>query len=279
MAYANYYEGVAANAEQPPLGWSRRLRRAIRNGYLASRYGYRMRPASRVGRFLVPLARRHREEADEFVRHLRLEREHSRLLDVGCGDGEFLARMEQLGWDVEGIDPSEDAVRLARSRGVSVRLGTLGQAADLPRSSFDAVTFRLVLEHLPDPAAGLTAAREALKPGGLVWIASPSLEAEAHRRFGPDWILLEAPRHAVMFTPSSLAGLLGSLGFEPIALRPSRQARWSYRLSAAIARGLPPFQHAPQLPPGLALQARIADLKAIFRPALADVVVLLARKV
>jgi 2-polyprenyl-3-methyl-5-hydroxy-6-metoxy-1,4-benzoquinol methylase len=276
LAYRTYYDDAAPPREQDsPRGW-RRFRRALRNGYLSSKYGYRVSPASSVGQLVVPLLPRYRELADEHVRHLRLPEGAPRLLDVGCGEGEFLAEMQALGWAVEGLDPSADAVATAQARGIRARKATLSEAS-LDPASFDAITFRLVFEHLRDPVTALTECRRALKSRGLLWIATPSLDSEAHRIFGRNWIHLEPPRHAVVYTASALARLLGLTGFEIVSVRPSRQARWSFRLSEALARGLSPFENAPPLSRRLALRAALADLKALRHPEKADVVVVIAQ--
>jgi 2-polyprenyl-3-methyl-5-hydroxy-6-metoxy-1,4-benzoquinol methylase len=279
LAYRDYYEGaVAPQPVNGPRGWGR-LRRALRNGYLNTRYGYDLAPASRLGALIVSLTPRYREKADEVVRHLEARQGSRRLLDVGCGEGEFLATMQALGWSVEGIEPSADAVAVARARDVPVVQGTFADVALAP-ASFDAVTIRLVFEAFPDPVAVLGACRRALKAGGILWIASPSLESDAHRVFGSDWIFLDPPRHAVLYTPSALVRLVTRLGFSVVALRPSRMAPWSFRMSAALASGLSPFNPpAPPLPRKLALRARFADLRGLRRPELADVVVVIARKV
>jgi SAM-dependent methyltransferase len=276
LAYRTYYSDAAPPQEEDSRrGW-RRFRRALRNGYLNSRYGYRLGPASVVGPLVVLLLPRHRELADEHVRHLRLPEGRPRILDVGCGEGEFLAEMQSLGWSVEGLDPSAEAVATAQARGVPASKATLSEAR-LEPGSFDAITFRLVFEHLRDPVTALAECRRALKPGGVLWIATPSLDSEAHRAFGRDWIGLEPPRHAVVYTAPALSRLLTAAGFEIVAVRPSRQARWSFRLSAALAQGRRPFENAPPLSRRLALHAALADLQALHSPERADVVVVLAR--
>ena len=94
IAYRNYYEGARALSAKTSLGSWRHTRRALRNGYLNSRYGYGLTPASRLGRVVVPFLPGHRQKADEYVRHLRRPPGRPRLLDVGCGEGEFLAAMQ-----------------------------------------------------------------------------------------------------------------------------------------------------------------------------------------
>ena len=277
LAYRTYYDGCAAAAatEQTEHGL-RRFRSALRNGYLNSKYGYRARPATVLGRVVVPALPRYRDLADEHVRHLDLPVGSPKLLDVGCGEGEFLAQMRALGWSVAGLDPSADAVSIAQARGVPVSTGTLSEA-ELEPDSLDAITFRLVFEHLPRPSVELARCRKALRRGGILWIATPSLDSEAHRRFGRDWIHLEAPRHAVLYTKGALVRLIREAGFELASVKPYRQARWSFRLSAALARGLPPFEKAPPLPSRLAARAALANLQALRRPERADVIIVIAR--
>jgi SAM-dependent methyltransferase len=283
LAYGNYYYEHGADAPiagrpaaAPPHGW-RNLRRAIRNGYLNSRFGYGQAPASRLGRLIVPLLPRQREKAEEYVRHLSLPPGRPRLLDVGCGEGEFVAEMASLGWDAEGIDPTAEALAPARARGARVTQGDLTNVA-LDEGALDAISFRLAFEHIPDPVGALGACHRALKPGGVVWIATPNLDSDSSRAFGDAWIFLETPRHAVLYTPASLHRLLRRCTFEPVLLRPSRRAAWSYRLSGAIARGEAPFRGPRRLSPRERGRARLADLRALFTPERADVVVVVAQK-
>jgi 2-polyprenyl-3-methyl-5-hydroxy-6-metoxy-1,4-benzoquinol methylase len=276
LAYRDCYDGPPSSPADSPHGW-RRLRRALRNGYLNARYGYRLEPASRFGAFFVPLLPAYRQKADEYVRHLHQPSAGAQLLDVGCGEGDFLAAMQGMGWLVTGIEPSEEGAAIARAKGVPVEQTTLARAS-LADDSFDAVTIRLVFELLPDPSRALDVCRRALKPGGLLWVASPSLDSETHRIFRADWIFLDPPRHAVVYTPGSLSRLVERSGFEIVRLVPSQNAVWSFRMSAAIAGGLPPFDQPPRLPRRLAFRARLADLKAFRRPEVSDVVIVIARK-
>jgi SAM-dependent methyltransferase len=275
LAYRTYYDGAGTRPTQTsPSDW-RRVRRALRNGYLNSKYGYSASPATAVGRVLVPILPHYRELADEHVRHLSMPPGAATLLDVGCGEGEFLAGMQALGWCGIGLDPSADAVSIARGRGVRASTGTFPEV-ELEPASLDAITFRLVFEHISEPSGALARCRSALRPRGALWIATPSLDSEAHHVFGRDWIHVEAPRHAVLYTRQALIRLLDENGFDVVGVRPSRQARWSFRLSAALARGLSPFEDAPPLSRHLAARAAMADLKALGRPEAADVIVIVA---
>lgn len=143
------------------------------------------------------------------VRHLQAARPHpGRVLDLGCGSGAFLLAAQQAGWQGIGTDRGE-AAEIARSRGVEVQ----DCAADVP-GSVDAVTAWHSLEHFPDPAAELHAARAKLASDGRLIVAVPDAggwQARLHGRFG---FALDVPRHLFHFDRGSLARLLDETGFE-----------------------------------------------------------------
>lgn len=133
-----------------------------------------------------------------------------RLLDIGCGDGKFLADMKRLGWEVVGIEPDPQAAKIANEKlGISVFAGTLGKA-DLPSNSFDAVTMKHVIEHVEDPIKVLRECYRILKPGGKLSIATPNTDCLQHRLFGSAWLELDPPRHFHLFSASTLRKLLES---------------------------------------------------------------------
>lgn len=200
-----------------------------------------------------------------------------RILDVGCGNGEFLARMRCLGWDCEGIDIDPGAVKVAKAAGLSVRLATL---ADLvregPERRFDAIALDHVLEHLYDPVGSLRTARKLLSPGGFVWIATPNLSGLGHRTFGRAWRPLDPPRHLVLFSPDALRSALRSAGFAGQLEQPAaRTACWVFALSGAPADGSNPL--LARAPLAVRLKALVADLVARRCPALAEELVIVAR--
>ena len=86
-----------------------------------------------------------------------------RLLDVGCGGGEFLHRMHAQGWQVTGLDLAESVVKRVRDiLGLPVLTGTLPHA-DLKPESFEVVTLWHALEHMPRPLEALRHAYDLLR--------------------------------------------------------------------------------------------------------------------
>ena len=154
-----------------------------------------------------------------------------KLLDVGCGNGTFLARMREAGWDVLGIEPDPLAVKQAREQnGIEVIAGSL-ESANLAESSFDAVTLSHVIEHVYDPVALLTSCRRLLVPGGLVTILTPNVESFGHTTFASSWFALDPPRHLFLFSSKTLRTCCERSGLQVRMLRTS--SRMGYLISYA----------------------------------------------
>lgn len=143
----------------------------------------------------------------------------STLLDVGSGEGRFLARMRGLGWKVQGVESDGRAVEVARrNHGLEVVEADIAEA-NLPEGAFDVVTLRHVLEHVPDPVALLTGVHRTLRPGGLLVLLTPNVDSLGHRLLGEGWRGLEPPRHLYLFSKRTLATSVQRAGFSIQTLR------------------------------------------------------------
>lgn len=141
-----------------------------------------------------------------------------RVLDIGCAAGYFLSVMQEEGWNVTGLEPS-DAIRIQAEKelGVSnVRGGLLGVDDDLIKGTFDLVTFWDVIEHIPDPRAALVRARELLAPGGLLIVETQDVESRAEKILGKKWQHYKHAEHIYHFNKKTLSRLLDEAGFAPL---------------------------------------------------------------
>jgi SAM-dependent methyltransferase len=132
-----------------------------------------------------------------------------RLLDFGCGAGDFLAKSRDLGWKCCGVELSDRAIAAASARGLEVRRST----ADYPDASFDYVRANHSLEHVLDPPAVLAELHRLLRPGGTLFIGVPTRDGLPARVFGRHWWYLGAPVHPVTFSTRGLVGLVRRIGF------------------------------------------------------------------
>ncbi len=211
-AYKTYY--THQGKPVPPDTWLRRIYPHIQTAYLARRYGYGEKTGLQnwlLG-LLLYLHPGRRADTDFSVMYLPA-RSGGRLLEVGCGSGQMLRLMQDLGWEVEGVDFDPAAVDNARGRGLDVKLGTL-EDQSYPDDHFDAVTMSHLVEHVHEPLQLFRESYRILKPGGRLVAVTPNNESLGHKIFGRDWRGLEPPRHLHVFNLASLRRLASRAGFQ-----------------------------------------------------------------
>jgi SAM-dependent methyltransferase len=159
----------------------------------------------------------------------------SRLLEVGCAHGGYLAQATAAGWQVDGIEPDAAAAERAKDRGFNVQLGTLTDAG-IPNSSREAVVAWMVLEHVPDPLAFVQDAYRILAPGGVFCVSVPNSSGLERYVFGRYWLGYDAPRHLQVFSARRLTELLHDCGFVDIEV--IHQASIRYWWGSVAAWGM-----------------------------------------
>jgi len=218
---------------------------------IASYFGYNQfldGPASRLMGKLSGLPPFVRERAGRKVMWIE-SCNRGKLLDIGCGQGKFLARMQNFGWNVSGVEPDAEAANIARERfGVEVAAGAV-EKARFPDGHFEAVTMRHVIEHIHDPLSILMEVRRILKPGGNIIVTTPNAESMGHRHFGRSWFPLDPPRHLHLFSMSRLRACAERAGLQVKQMRTTAHAiRWIWAGSRLIERdGALPGAMLPEL--------------------------------
>ena len=168
----------------------------------------------------------HRDRLDAFAE--LLGRPSGSVLDIGCGGAWLLRYAAAHGWDVQGIEPSRGMWERARHR-APVLLGMFPDV-DLGGRTFDAVNMKLVMEHVPDPAALVADVRAALNPDGVACIEVPNdfnclQEAVRTRMDKPAWWVCY-PVHVNYFSFDSLERLLMRVGLEPVKRDATYPMEW-----------------------------------------------------
>ncbi len=135
-----------------------------------------------------------------------------RLLDVGCGTGEFLAAASAAGYETFGFDFDAEAVKTAQEQfGLkNIFSGDLWSfAAGENAGQFDVVTAFEVLEHSPTPGEFAADLAKLVRPGGFLAVSVPNRERRP--RFQYDWDF--PPNHLSRWNKECLAGILRRNGF------------------------------------------------------------------
>ncbi|OQX61574.1 MAG: hypothetical protein B5M56_08685 [Desulfococcus sp. 4484_241] len=144
-----------------------------------------------------------------------------RLLDVGCGSGEFLEIAKSRGWETTGIDISPVHRDKFRTHlGIPLVVGDFNDV-DFPAESFDAVTLGDSIEHMHNPRDAVKKIFSILRPGGIGYIRTPDISHIIPRLAGKRWIQLKPLEHLYYFSRSTMRLLLENEGFNVITIRSS----------------------------------------------------------
>lgn len=148
-----------------------------------------------------------------------------KLLEPGCGRGEFLGHFHKLGMDCHGLDSSAEIKSFLAATGIPVQICDV-ETEKLPYAdnTFDVIYNKSFLEHLREPDVFLSEARRILKPGGLLLCLVPDWEAN-HKIYFDDFT------YRTPFTVVSLRDIYRICDFERIFVSPSAP---SYRFALKI---------------------------------------------
>ncbi|WP_313374668.1 class I SAM-dependent methyltransferase [Chishuiella sp.] len=143
-----------------------------------------------------------------------------KILDYGCGVGDFLELMQQKGYDVLGMEPNPTARTIAQkkigeSKVVSIELKNIQQ-------KFDVITLWHVLEHIPNLNETIIELKNHLTENGVLIIAVPNHESYDAKYYGKYWAAYDVPRHLWHFSKNSMEKLLDNFGMKIENINPMK---------------------------------------------------------
>jgi len=147
------------------------------------------------------------------------------LLDVGCGCGFFLKEAGNRGWDVAGVDPSEESTIYCEKL-LSKSVTHKGTLKDFSQEKvYDVITMINVLDHSTEPWSEIERVRVLLKPKGLIFLRFPNgvFHSTLYKiskifkleNFIKDFLIF----HEYSFTPKFIRRLLHDHGFSNIVIQ------------------------------------------------------------
>lgn len=168
-----------------------------------------------------------------------------KVLDVGCGVGDFLHTAEMHGWECTGVEPSEDAKVIAQKR-MNGKIISSEDLENIPEGFFDLITMWHVLEHVDDLRWQVEQLRRLVKPKGRVVIALPNYKSYDGQYYKKLWAAYDVPRHLNHFNKTTLTKIFKACGMELVKMD---KLRWDayyisymseqYKLhSLPLARGV-----------------------------------------
>lgn len=136
-----------------------------------------------------------------------------RLLDIGCGVGDFLQTAESKGWECIGVEPSDDAKAIAQKR-TKAKILKSEELEKMEDASFDLITMWHVLEHVDNLKWQMEQLNRLVKPNGRVVIAVPNYKSYDGQYYKELWAAYDVPRHLNHFNRTTLPNIFKTNGLK-----------------------------------------------------------------
>lgn len=167
------------------------------------------------------------------IKRIKKVQPEGKLLDMGCGRGDFLRIAHENGYEVQGSDLSTAD---GTHPDIPIFQGFL-QDANFRSKSFDIIVTRNTLEHIFDPNEDLRELNRLLKPGGVLYVKVP------HRKYEEGWrcraffgfkSLFTPPVHLNHFDTFTLKRILEKNGFEFVSWESEKPSKSENKLKNTI---------------------------------------------
>jgi 2-polyprenyl-3-methyl-5-hydroxy-6-metoxy-1,4-benzoquinol methylase len=129
-----------------------------------------------------------------------------KILDIGCGTGEFLAKCKQKGFSITGVEPSD----VARANAEKETEQHIYSSLENVQGTFDCITLWHVLEHVHDLNHYVTELKNKLSKNGTIFIAVPNHECRDAQFYKEQWAGYDVPRHLWHFNRKSMTTLINN---------------------------------------------------------------------
>lgn len=153
----------------------------------------------------------------DLLRKFECYRENNALLDIGCGQGQFLSVAKSMHWQIEGIEIAPYAVEICNKFKLNAICGDFLEL-DLKNNYYDIITMSEVLEHITQPKKYLLKINHVLRRGGVFFFTTPNFNSLTRILLQNKWRLIHK-EHLFYFTPVSIKKLLDQVNFKIIEFK------------------------------------------------------------
>ncbi|HIP49242.1 MAG TPA: class I SAM-dependent methyltransferase [Lutibacter sp.] len=147
-----------------------------------------------------------------------------RLLDIGCGTGDFISYAKNKSWNVVGVEPNKKARELSikKLNDTDAIYTSLENLVDSKQEKFDVITLWHVLEHVPDIDKYIKQTKSLLKSDGYLVVAVPNYKSYDATHYKEFWAAYDVPRHLWHFSQKSIARIFEKENMKVIQTLPMK---------------------------------------------------------
>jgi|TARA_Y100000310_G_scaffold195674_1_gene195675 SAM-dependent methyltransferase len=157
---------------------------------------------------------------------------NKKIIEIGCGYGEYLSLMSAAGANCSGIEYSAESVRQCKEEGLDVNFDYLEESTKLKGAPFDGFFILNFLEHFPHPRESLIALSDNLNDGAIGLVEVPNFDMVLKGKLFSEFI----GDHLLYFTKDTLKNMLSLCGFEVLSCN---EIWYDYIISAVVRKRAP----------------------------------------
>ena len=127
---------------------------------------------------------------------------NGKILDIGCGAGDFLQYMKENHWNINGVDTSSKARKIANKK-LNIKVMDPKDWIN-NKEKYDVITCWHSLEHVHEPWVYLDKIKKSLTLDGFLIVALPNYQSTDAKIYKEFWAAYDTPRHLYHFTIKSM---------------------------------------------------------------------------
>ncbi len=166
------------------------------------------------------------------------KKQSGRMLDIGCGTGDFLLYCRQNTWQISGVEPDQGARKIAEEL-LGEKIFSVNETNLWANSMFDLITMWHVLEHVSNLNKQFIELHRLLKKGGKLVLALPNFQSDDAGYYKENWAAWDVPRHLYHFNEEVITQIASKYGFELLNSLPMKWDSYYVSLLSEQSKGSP----------------------------------------